>query len=471
MAYKGNNRNERPFRRNGDGEQRNERGEERNSSHKGKKSENYSERKENFRDSKSTNYSEDNKRKDRDDSSKERKFHGNSDRKLNDRRSSFGDKKSNRYSGSRRADRNNNYNERSREGFSDDRKPNRFSDNRNEARNQEGFSDNRNDDRSSRFGDRKPNRFSNNRDEDRNRDDRNDGHRLRNTHSSDRVSEIKKSYLEKKRDDSGRQYAKRPDYDSSRMRELKIKKGDKESKNTYRGIDVRLNKYIANAGVCSRREADKLILSGDIRVNGKVVKEMGHKVQSGDRVMMGENLLSSEKLIYVLLNKPKDYITTTRDPQDRKTVMSLVKKACKERIYPVGRLDRNTTGLLLLTNDGALASKLSHPSNQVKKVYHVELDKAIEQEDYDKILAGLTLKDGPVKVDALEIVSPDSKELGIEIHVGKNRIVRRIFEELGYEVVRLDRVLFAGLTKKDVSRGKWRYLTEKELISLKYFSK
>lgn len=231
---------------------------------------------------------------------------------------------------------------------------------------------------------------------------------------------------------------------------------------------IRLNKYIANAGVCSRREADKLIEEGAIKVNGDVVSELGYKVTRTDKVTYKGKVLNPEKLVYVLLNKPKDFITTTDDPQERHTVMQLVAKACKERIYPVGRLDRNTTGLLLLTNDGDLAKKLSHPSHGVQKLYQVDIDKPISDEDFLKIQDGLQLEDGLAKVDEIGLVNETRQSLGLQIHIGKNRIVRRIFEHLGYQVVKLDRVMYAGLTKKDLPRGKWRYLTDKEVIKLKH---
>jgi 23S rRNA pseudouridine2605 synthase len=232
---------------------------------------------------------------------------------------------------------------------------------------------------------------------------------------------------------------------------------------------IRLNKYISNAGVCSRRDADKMIEDGMIKVNGKVVTEMGYKVNKSDIISYGKRVLNKERPVYLLLNKPKDFITTTDDPNERKTVMDLVGSACKERIYPVGRLDRNTTGLLLLTNDGELAEKLTHPSNEVKKVYQVDLDKPLTDEDLEKITKGLELEDGSVRVDEIAIIDKEATSLGIEIHEGRNRIVRRIFEHLGYQVVKLDRVMYAGLDKKDLPRGKWRFLSEKEVIRLKYF--
>ena len=231
---------------------------------------------------------------------------------------------------------------------------------------------------------------------------------------------------------------------------------------------IRLNKFLANAGVCSRREADDFIQSGVVRVNGEVVTELGTKVLRSDEVIFHDQLVNIEKKVYVLLNKPKDYVTTSDDPQQRKTVMDLVKNACPERIYPVGRLDRNTTGVLLFTNDGDLASKLTHPKFLKKKVYHVYLDKKLTAHDMQQIADGITLDDGEIHADAIEYASPtDKAQVGIEIHSGKNRIVRRIFESLGYRVVKLDRVLFAGLTKKNLRRGDWRFLTEKEVDMLR----
>ncbi len=232
---------------------------------------------------------------------------------------------------------------------------------------------------------------------------------------------------------------------------------------------IRLNRYIANAGICSRREADKLIEAGAVQVNGKVVTELGTKVSRTDKISYGDQALSREKLRYVLLNKPKGFITTTDDPENRKTVMNLIARACKERIYPVGRLDRNTTGLLLFTNDGEIAKRLSHPRYGIKKIYHVGLDKNVSVGDMKSILAGMELEDGIVKADAIEFVGDgkDKKEIGLELHTGQNRVVRRIFEKLGYKVVKLDRVYYAGLTKKNLPRGEWRFLEEKELNMLK----
>ncbi|MBM3404863.1 MAG: rRNA pseudouridine synthase [Bacteroidetes bacterium] len=232
---------------------------------------------------------------------------------------------------------------------------------------------------------------------------------------------------------------------------------------------IRLNKYLAHAGVCSRREADKLIETGVVRVNGKIIRELGTKVKPGDKIQLGEQTLKMERPVYVLLNKPKDYITTSSDPQNRKTVMELIRNACPERLYPVGRLDRNTTGVLLLTNDGEMADKLTHPSRKVRKLYHVWLDKKMKTSDLDVVRAGLELEDGFIRVDAVEFIEGenDKSQVGVELHSGRNRIVRRIFEHLGYKVIRLDRVSFAGLTKHNLPRGKYRYLTDREISYLK----
>ena len=231
---------------------------------------------------------------------------------------------------------------------------------------------------------------------------------------------------------------------------------------------IRLNKFLANAGICSRREADEFITAGVVSVNGEVVTELGTKIKRTDEVKFHDEPVSIERKTYILLNKPKDCVTTSDDPQERKTVMDFVKGACKERIYPVGRLDRNSTGVLLLTNDGDLASKLTHPKYLKKKIYHVYCDKNVTKADLDQIAAGVTLDDGEIHADAISYASEtDKSQVGIEIHSGKNRIVRRIFESLGYKVIKLDRVYFAGLTKKGLRRGDWRYLTEQEVNMLR----
>lgn len=257
------------------------------------------------------------------------------------------------------------------------------------------------------------------------------------------------------------------DYDPNAKYSMK-KRIEYKEENIDPTVPVRLNKFLANAGICSRREADEFIQAGVVTVNGQVVTELGTKVLRTDEVKFHDQPVKMEKKVYVLLNKPKDCVTTSDDPQQRKTVMDLVKDACPERIYPVGRLDRNTTGVLLLTNDGDLASKLTHPKFLKKKIYHVFLDKNVTAHDMQQIATGITLDDGEVHADAIEYASPtDKSQVGIEIHSGKNRIVRRIFESLGYRVVKLDRVQFAGLTKKNLRRGDWRFLSEKEVDMLR----
>ncbi len=234
-----------------------------------------------------------------------------------------------------------------------------------------------------------------------------------------------------------------------------------------------LNKFIAHAGICARRDAADLVKSGVVTVNKEQVIAPGFKVSAKDDIRVnGKKIFLAKNLVYILLNKPKDYITTTDDPQKRKTVLDLIKKATTERVYPVGRLDRNTSGVLLLTNDGALAQQLTHPSHQIKKVYAVILNKPLDKKDFDKILKGVVLEDGPATVDVLAYAdSKDKTQIGVEIHSGRNRVVRRIFEAVGYDVKSLDRVIFAGLTKKNIERGKYRLLTEKEIRDLKHFSK
>lgn len=281
----------------------------------------------------------------------------------------------------------------------------------------------------------------------------------------DKKSEIKSKFTAKSRDQKFGKDVKTPDYDKAfapKETKQKIKRSAEE-----KAEGIRLNRYIANSGVCSRRDADLLISSGEVTVNNNIITEMGYIVQPTDIVKYAGRTLKREKAVYVLLNKPKDFITTTNDPDDRRTVMDLVAGAAKERLFPVGRLDRNTTGLLLLTNDGDLAEKLSHPSNKIKKIYQVTLDRPLEDKDFEKIQKGLHLEDGLAEVDDIAIITKDRINLGLEIHIGRNRIVRRIFETLGYEVEKLDRVLYAELTKKDLPRGHWRYLTEQEVINLK----
>ena len=257
------------------------------------------------------------------------------------------------------------------------------------------------------------------------------------------------------------------DYDPNAKYSMK-KRIEYKEENIDPNEPIRLNKFLANAGICSRREADEFIQAGVVSVNGEVVTELGTKIKRTDEIKFHDQPVNLEKKVYVLLNKPKDCVTTSDDPQQRKTVMDLVKNVCPERIYPVGRLDRNTTGVLLLTNDGDLASKLTHPKFLKKKVYHVYLDKNVTAHDLQQIADGIELEDGEVHADAIEYASDtDKSQVGIEIHSGKNRIVRRIFEHLGYRVVKLDRVQFAGLTKKNLRRGDWRFLTEKEVEMLR----
>ncbi len=285
-------------------------------------------------------------------------------------------------------------------------------------------------------------------------------------------------------DESDFDYGKpKADFDSERGRAFKKKPYERKTYSTAKTVKskpqreeddglIRLNKYISNAGICSRREADDLISSGVVQVNGKTITEMGFRVKPTDIVKYGGQTLKKERMVYLILNKPKDYITTFDDPQKRKTVLELVQGACKDRIYPVGRLDRATTGLLMFTNDGELTKKLTHPKYGVRKIYHVELDKPLKRQDLDQIAEGLELEDGPIKVDVVTYVGDgaDKASVGVEIHSGKNRIVRRIFEHMGYNVRKLDRVMFGSLTKKDLPRGRWRLLTEAEIGMLKMIS-
>jgi 23S rRNA pseudouridine2605 synthase len=261
---------------------------------------------------------------------------------------------------------------------------------------------------------------------------------------------------------------KKGSYEKKASFDPDIKKKTSSANKKY-SEEIRLNRYLAIAGICSRREADDLIKAGVVKVNGEIILEMGYKVQPGDVVNYGGQTLKPERHVYVLLNKPKDFITTRSDPQDRRTVMNLIAKASKENIYPVGRLDRMTTGLLLFTNDGELTRKLTHPSSEIEKIYHVFTDKVVKYDDLKKLQEGIELDDGMIKADKAKYVGngEDKKQVGVELHSGRNRIVRRMFEHLGYRVIKLDRVVFAGLTKKDLPRGKYRLLTEREIATLK----
>lgn len=269
--------------------------------------------------------------------------------------------------------------------------------------------------------------------------------------------------MEEQQSNSNKPKRKRLRVDPSKIKKQSERKDDEL---------IRLNKFLAHSGVCSRRDADKLISNGQVKVNGEVVTEMGHKVNVSDRVEYKDKVLQRERLVYVLLNKPKGFITSLEDPFERKTVMSLVENAVQERIYPVGRLDTNTTGLLLFTNDGEVAKKMTHPSHNIKKIYHIVLDKPLTKSHFNEILEGIDLDDGPIKPDAVAYVenTESRKEIGLEIHSGRNRIVRRIFEHFEYKVVKLDRVKLGGLTKKDLPRGKWRYLLPAEINMLKMLS-
>ncbi len=251
-------------------------------------------------------------------------------------------------------------------------------------------------------------------------------------------------------------------------REKKYQKNTRVYKNPAEEESIRLNKYISNSGICSRREADTYIQTGLVTVNGKIITELGTKVKPGDDVRINNTRLKPEKNVYILLNKPKDFITTSKDPHAKRTVLDLVQNACRERVFPVGRLDRNTTGVLLITNDGELTKKLTHPGFNKKKIYHVTLDKNLKKSDMERIASGIELEDGFIAADAVSFVDQQDKtQVGIEIHSGRNRVIRRIFEFLGYKVKKLDRVYFAGLTKKGIPRGKWRFLDEKEVNMLK----
>lgn len=287
---------------------------------------------------------------------------------------------------------------------------------------------------------------------------------------NDKADRFSKS--DSKNDDSRKRgFGEKKEFPGKKFSDFTKKKSSFSAKKKNNDGTIRLNKYIANAGVCSRREADELIKAGVVKVNGKVITELGTKIMPGDDVNYGGQKLSNEKPVYILLNKPKDYLCTAEDPFSRKTVLQLIQGACKERVYPVGRLDRNTTGLLLLTNDGDLTKRLTHPKHGAKKIYQVATDKSVKPGDLEKLLKGIELEDGPAQADNVSYVKDSKRDIGIEIHMGRNRVIRRMFEALGYKVIKLDRVYFAGLTKKDLQRGKWRFLTNDELNYLKMSAK
>lgn len=303
---------------------------------------------------------------------------------------------------------------------------------------------------------------------------------------SDRKPDQERGRYSRERNDDNREYKRKFDRDSrsdrgqggishSEKEELRQKHYSKKKilahriKNENEETELRLNRFISMSGVCSRRDADELIKAGRVKVNGEVVNTVGVKVKKKDKVEVDGSIVMPERKVYLVLNKPKDYVTTVDDPLERKTVMTLVEGACKERVYPIGRLDRQTTGVLLFTNDGDLAKKLTHPKFDHKKIYHVFLDKAVAEQDIQAIAEGIQLEDGFIQADEISYASDDRTEVGIEIHSGKNRIVRRIFEHFGYQIVKLDRVYFAGITKKNIPRGKWRFLTTEEVNVLKYY--
>lgn len=343
----------------------------------------------------------------------------------------------------------------------DNRRPRRDGDNRNEERPRRNFHSN---------DEERPRRNFRSNDEERPRRNfhSNDEERPRRNFRSNDESRPRKNFGGRRRPMNDEQFDRIDGGDFSKYKQNRGRAAKPVNPNPDKE-GVRLNKYLANAGICSRRDADKLIQAGSVTVNGKVVSEMGIRVKETDVVSYAGETLRAEKKRYFLLNKPKGYITTADDPQERKTVMMLIDGACPERIYPVGRLDRNTTGLLLFTNDGEMAKKLTHPSTGIYKIYHVELDKAVTREHMKQMLEGFELEDGPIKVDDVQYAGngDDKRIVGVAIHSGRNRIVRRIFESMGYDVHKLDRVVFAGLTKKDLPRGRYRELTEQEVCFLK----
>lgn len=369
-------------------------------------------------------------------------------------RKSYGDRDGEKRSYTKRED-----GDRPRKSYGDDDKKSfvKRSDGKYESASRKSYGD----------GEKRPDSYRGTKREDSDRPRKSYGEDYKKAYSKREDSDRpKKTYGDKK--EFGKPYE--PKLSKSERVVVKSKKAGPSKTSDQQGVSedaIRLNRYVANAGICSRREADVLIATGVVTVNGKIITEMGYKVNPTDVVAYGGVPIKNENKKYLLLNKPKDYITTMDDPEARRTVMELIRKACKERLYPVGRLDRNTTGVLLFTNDGDMTAKLTHPKFDVRKVYHVTLDKKMSTEDYRTLNEGVELSDGFIKPDAVEFVGASKFELGVEIHSGKNRIVRRMFEHLGYEVIKLDRVAFAGLTKKDLPRGKHRFLTEKEISFLK----
>lgn len=408
----------------------------------------------------------------RDSSSRPRRSFGDRDNQNTERRKSYGD---------RGGDRRRSFGDRDNSG-SDRRR--RYGDRDNQGsdrRRSYGDRDNQGSDRRRSYGDR-DNQGSDRRRSYVDRENKGSDRRRREGASDDRRKSYGDRDQRRERRKSFDDHDGKPERKNDKKTFLEFKvdqqqRRQEKSETQPSAVDtdkdglIRLNKFISNSGVCSRREADELIKMGLITVNGVTVTEMGHKVKPTDDVRHEGKKLTAERPVYILLNKPKGFITTTDDPQERNTVMDLIAGACKERVYPVGRLDRNTTGLLLLTNDGDLADKLTHPSYNAKKIYKVELDQPINADDFQKIIDGVHLEEGKAMVDDLAVVSDDRKTVGIEIHIGWNHVVRRIFDALGYQVVKLDRVVYAGLDKKDLKRGDWRFLKTDEIIKLKHFGK
>ncbi len=406
------------------------------------------------------------------DLNKEREQSGDSDNGNRYRRETDGNRERGTREGNRFENRDNN-NRAPRRSFDRDSRDNRDNRERREYRNDRDNRDNRerreyrdnyrNSDREDRR-ERRPqdqDRNRENRFQDRNRDAYRRDDRREQGNRDDR-GERRERFSERPKRSFDNEEASRSVY--SKKKQIEFRK-----KNEGQETELRLNRYIAKGGVCSRRDADVLITTGRVKVNGEIVQQVGVKVKRTDKVEVDEQVIVPERKVYLVLNKPKDYVTTVEDPLERKTVMSLIDGACKERVYPIGRLDRQTTGVLLFTNDGDLAKKLTHPKYNQKKIYHVFLDKVVKTGDLDAIRKGIDLEDGFIKADEVMVSADDKTQVGIEIHSGRNRIVRRIFEHLGYQILRLDRVFFAGITKKNLPRGRWRFLTPEEVNVLKAY--